>query len=158
MSARNEEARRMRAEGAKLSEIGVAFGFSIERAAQICRGVACPIDHKRAASRRNVVLASAAPRRSPRINKDGTFIRDHYRKLSASQIGGALGISRDAVIGAARRMGLSIPKNSPPLADSSRPTSSAEVVPPDPLAGRPAEQNISSKGTVSAGSFPEGDA
>ncbi len=47
---------------------------------------------------------------------------------------------------------------SPPLAPPSRPTSSAEVVPPDPLAGRPAEQNISSKGTVSAGSFPEGDA
>lgn len=49
-------------------------------------------------------------------------------------------------------------RNSPPLAPPSRPTSSAEVVPPDPLAGRPAEQNISSKGTVSAGSFPEGDA
>jgi len=89
-------ARKMRAEGQTLQAIAAVFDVTPNYICRVCRGIVCPIDHR----------GASAPRR----DASAAFVAEHYGKMSASQIGRRLGISRNAVIGLAYRMGLSKPR------------------------------------------------
>lgn len=103
----------MRAQGVKLSIIGSTFGVSTERVRQVCVGIKCPIDHMALAKIDFLDPAwrkANLYRREKRVIGHADFIRAHYRKsLSASEIGNYLGITKGAVIGRARDLGLCVP-------------------------------------------------
>lgn len=107
----HEKARTMRSDGAKLSDIALAMGVSGERVRQVCLDIVCPVDHK--AFFHDPVWRAQHRKKPERRMEREAFIRAHYKKdLTASEIGHRLGISRNAVIGSARDLGLcaSIPK------------------------------------------------
>jgi len=108
----HQEARKMRSEGSKLSDIGLAFGVTTERARQVCIGVKCPVDHT--AYWRDPVWRAAHRRKPKKRLEREAFLRAHYKQdMTAAEIGEALGISRNAVISSANGLGLctpSIPK------------------------------------------------
>jgi hypothetical protein len=109
-AAWHDEARRLRGEGAALKALAQKFGVSVARVSQVARAVRCPIDHRRAASRRNIRLAlraGAAGRRPIWKADQDAYLSSHYnRDRSAAEIGRDLGVSRNAVIGRAHRLGL----------------------------------------------------
>ena len=90
---RNQEIAARLAAGASLREIGGAFGISRERVRQIA--VAFGGAHKR---RHRAPLWPAT--RTARLRK-------LWGRMSAAEIGLKLGVSKHAVIGKARRLGLS---------------------------------------------------
>lgn len=109
----HEEARRMRADGHMLRDIGAVFGVSSERVRQVCIGVVCPIRHH--ARHFSDPAWRAAHRAKPKRRMEReAFLRAHYKQdMTAAEIGEALGISRNAVISSANGLGLctpSIPK------------------------------------------------
>jgi hypothetical protein len=104
----HEEARKMRSEGGKLSDIALALGVSAERVRQVCLDVVCPVDHK--AFFRDPEWRAQHSQKPERRMEREAFIRAHYKNdLSATEIGYRLGISRNAVIGSARDLGLCTP-------------------------------------------------
>lgn len=104
----HEEARKMRSEGAKLADIGNAFGVTLERARQVCAGVECPVDHT--AYFRDPEWRAQHRRKPVRRLEREPFLRAHYKQdMTASEIGRALGISRNAVISSANKLGLCTP-------------------------------------------------
>jgi DNA-directed RNA polymerase sigma subunit (sigma70/sigma32) len=88
---RNQEIAARRAAGASLGEIAVAFGITRERVRQIaeCAGI---------------MTNKQGP--SPWIDVRISRLRALWGKLSAAGIGRELGVSKDAVLGKARRLGL----------------------------------------------------
>jgi ribosomal protein S14 len=90
---RNQTIAARLAAGASLREVGGAFGISRERVRQIAVGGA----HKR---RHRAPLWPAT--RTARLRK-------LWGRMSAAEIGLKLGVSKHAVIGKARRLGLSSP-------------------------------------------------
>lgn len=102
----HEEARSLRGSGWKLVEIGKRFGVTTERARQVCSGIVCPIKHQ-AMHFADPDWRASHPRTPHLRNEREAFIRAHYKQdMSASEIGAALGITRNAVIGSARDLGL----------------------------------------------------
>jgi DNA-binding CsgD family transcriptional regulator len=90
---RNQTIAARLAAGASLREVGGAFGISRERVRQIAVGGA----HKR---RRRPPLWPATRT---------ALLRKLWGRMSAAEIGLKLGVSKHAVIGKARRLGLSSP-------------------------------------------------
>lgn len=108
----HEEARKMRSEGAKLSDIGAKFGVSGERVRQVCLGIECPIDHT--AFFRDPEWRAAHRRKPERRMEREEFLRAHYNKdMTAAEIGAHLGITRNAVISSANGLGLCVRKPIP---------------------------------------------
>jgi transcriptional regulator with XRE-family HTH domain len=109
----HDEARRLRGEGAAMKTLARQFGVSVARVWQVTRGVCCPIDHRGDASRRNIRLAlqaRAAGRRPSWKPAQDAYLKEHYHcDRSAAEIGRDLGVSRNAVIGRAHRLGLARP-------------------------------------------------
>jgi GcrA cell cycle regulator len=109
----HEEARRLRREGLAMKALAEKFGVSVARVSQVAGRVRCPIDHRRDASRRNIRLAlrACAGGRRPIWKADqDAYLKAHYhRGRSAAEIGRDLGVSRNAVIGRAHRLGLARP-------------------------------------------------
>jgi DNA-binding CsgD family transcriptional regulator len=95
MRQRNQEIAARLAAGASLREVGVTFGISGERVRQIAVAAGGP--HKR---RHRAPLWPAT--RTARLRK-------LWGRMSAAEIGLKLGVSKHAVIGKARRLGLSSP-------------------------------------------------
>ena len=109
----HEEARRLRGEGAAMKTLAQKFGVSVARVWQVAGDVCCPVDHRRDASRKNIRLAlrARAGGRRPIWKADqDAYLKAHYHcDRSAAEIGRDLGVSRNAVIGRAHRLGLARP-------------------------------------------------
>lgn len=107
MKAWHTQAQDMRAAGAKLSVIAERFNVTIQAASRVCVDVYCPVNHHSGSPHFSDPEWRAVHCKKPvRRAETEDFISQHYHKLSAAEIGKRLGISKNAVIGRARDMGL----------------------------------------------------